>query len=272
MLRKPLLWSLLLALSPPCLLGQPCPVKPGPNSVFQNQVSQNGSHFEWYSAYARDPSAGNENTFDRHVRNLGPGVLNFTWPIGRLYSLALPPGESVSVCEPFGWPIPKRGPLKYGALASTAPTEVWEGQDEPKAQDLLSRFIFFFEDDSGDPKAVLTLESKFTGSAYHYWLRNAGQQTLRVSWTVGQGRNLFDELPKPSVPPAASRALPVGSRSEEALAALLRKGRTLEPGQTISITLESGAPPTAIPTNFDVGSVASRPLAGSILSILVPEK
>jgi hypothetical protein len=258
----------LSALAVP-VAAQKCPVKPAA-PPFQQEVPGPNDHFEWYSAYAPDPAPGNGNDFDRRVRNLGGTLLKYDWPVGRMYNFALPPGESDSLCVNYGRANSARGKLHHGRMNESSDTSVWEGEGEPAGKNIVGRFIFFFSDKGGDPKVDLVIESTFDGKAYNYSLRNTGQATVRASWQAGGEVNLFQELKNetPSVP--ESFPFEIGKRSESIIAEQLKKAKTLEPGQVVSIHVASLAAPKLLLTNLDVGSLDGRPLAGAILPILLP--
>jgi len=250
------------------LAGQKCPVQPAAQP-FQQEVPGPNDHFEWYSAYAPDPAPGNGNDFDRHVRNLGEKLLKYDWHVGRMYNFALPAGQSDSLCVNYGRANSARGPLHHGRMNERSPTSVWEGEDEPSANDIISRFIFFFSDKGGDPEVSLVLESSFDGKGYSYSLKNTSKETVRVSWQTDGTVDLFQKLQKEI--PSTSVAVEIGKRSESTIAEQIKQGRTIEPGQTIPFRVVSIAAPKAISTNLDIGSLDGRPLAGAILFILVPE-
>jgi hypothetical protein len=151
-----------------------------------------------------------------------------------------------------------------------SPTSVWEGEDEPSAKDIISRFIFFFSDKGGDPEVSLVLESSFDAKGYSYSLKNTSKETVRVSWQTDGTVDLFQKLQKEIPSLSTSVAVEIGKRSESTIAEQIKQGRTIEPGQTIPFRVVSTAAPKAISTNLDIGSLDGRPLAGAILFILVP--
>jgi hypothetical protein len=269
MMRRLFLLCVALSALAEYLAGQKCPVQPAAQP-YQQEVPGPNDHFEWYSAYAPDAAPGNGNDFDRHVRNLGGTLLKYDWPVGRMYNYTLPTGQSDSLCVNYGRANSARGPINHGRLNDSSPTSVWEGENEPPAKNIVSRFIFFFSDKGGDPEVGLTLESTFDGKIYSYSLTNSSRETIRVSWQTGGAVNLFQELQTGTPSLSRSAALEFKKRTESMLAEQLKKGRTLEPGQIVSMHAISAATPKAISTNLDVGTLDGRPLAGAILFILVP--
>lgn len=252
------------------LYAQVCPVKPAA-PPFHQSVPGTINSFEWYSAYGLSKTPGNGNDYERSVHNTGAKLLKYTWPVGRMYDFALPPGQTDSICINYGRPKPERGDLHFGRMDDAVQTSVWEGEAEPAAKSIISRFIFFFSKEGGDdPEGGLVLQSSVEEGKYTYRLKNISRETVRISWTVNWEVSLFEQLNQPSRPLRQYSAIEFGKMPESALADQLKKGKILEPGQAISFSISSGSKPVRIDTNLDVGSVDGRPLAGAILSILVP--
>jgi hypothetical protein len=255
------------------LLGQPCPVTPA-TPPFHQVVPSPIAHFEWYSAYAPDPSPGYGSDFDRYVRNLGHALLKYDWPVGGLYNFALQPEQQDTLCVNYGRPNSVRGPLYYGRMDALADTSVWEGEGEPRSGQILSRFSFSSSQREGDPQIVMTLMSRFDGERYIYRLQNISHASVRISWHAAAETNLLEELQEHTHLPF--RLLPSGiyrtgkRPSRLTITEELRRGRTLEPRQLLMFKLRSTSHPRVVLTHLDVGSLDARPLAGAILPILAP--
>jgi hypothetical protein len=279
MTSRVLLTGVFLAVCAALLNGQQCPVKPGAQP-FQQEVSGPHDHFEWYSAYGADASVGNGNDFERHVRNLGAGLLKYDWTIGRMYNFGLPPGHLDTLCVNYGRANSARGPLYHGRLNESSDTSVWEGEGESSSGRIISRFTFFFVEKTGDPQVDIVLESTFNGEAYSYSVRNIGRAAVRVGWHAFRV-NLVENLKtvdsvsvhvvraKKTPDPPSSSSFEIGARSESAIAEQIKEGEPFEAGHVLSLNVPSTAPPKVILTNLDVGALDGRPLAGAALPILL---
>jgi len=277
-MKRRLLACIVLTFAQAPLWGQNCPTKPA-ERPFRQVISSLNDRFEWYSAYAQEPDPRYGTDFERHVQNLGKGLLKYEWPLGGLYNLHLQPGHADRACISYGRINPERGPLFYGRMNDSTDTSVWKGEGEPSARNV-GLFTSNFVEKGDDPEVQIVLESTFDGHAYSYSLKNTGPTSVRAAWHHFEV-DLFERLTvSESVKVEVKRGgqmiqsveSPPERHSEDALRELLKRAKTLEPGQTIAARKESTASAQLIMTNVDIGSIEGQPLAGVALPILVPRQ
>lgn len=204
--------SIALFMGAPASLAQ---CRLAPNSQFKpfsGKLNKPFANFEWYSATSPNPVQGGghpSHVFERKVTNRASTTLKYTWPVGRMYNDALPPGQTDSYCYEFGWPNQDDGPLNYGRGNDKTATTVWEGKDEPGAQSISSLLTFNVLEEGKVRQVTLLVESSTRPTpegvlAYGYLFRNLSERPIRLEWRVQEDKPLLGELRKRNLTQALS--------------------------------------------------------------------
>lgn len=266
-----------------------CPLK-NPFKHFSASVQQ--ADLEWYSAYSPDPESGNGNIFERRVKNLSHKLLKYDWPVGRMLNFGLPAGETDTLCIEYGFPNMKRGPLDYGRGVDQTPTQVWEGEGESQGGGISSVFAFHFEQ-GGDPEVVIKVSSWRLDNVIHYEVTNASRLTLRIVLQDEKGSDLLPDFhpgspgqrttPLPKISNYQKGGQPSSSGGtlftrnvedemgiEDRVTGLIKRAGSLEPNETRSMNITSGARIAVMNDKIYIGSTSGQALGGAIIPVLVP--
>lgn len=252
-----------------------CPLKQ-PKGQYSQSLPKAG--LEWYSAYSPSQKAGNGNMFERRVTNLGHTLLKYDWPVGRMANFGLPAGSLDALCIEYGFPNMKRGDLKYGRGTEHTPTQVWEGEGEPKEKGIRGVFIFHFDEGGGDPEGVVILSSEQKGTVIRYKVTNASRVTLVMASENRLGLDLLQKSRLGSQPKVSKKGtvfsvnIEDDLRIEDQVTVLLKKkGVPLEPNETRSVEVTSGKKTSVMDTRIYLGAGSGRTLGVVTIPVLAPE-